>query len=65
MATRVEYSLEVTVNIGNFENVKPGFKIITDVPDGEHPEVTKQRCEATVNQWMDEAVQEIRSVMGR
>lgn len=64
MATQVEYSLEVTVNIGNFENVKPGFKIIADVPAGEHPEATKKRCEDTVNAWMDEAVKNIRSVMG-
>lgn len=31
---RVEYSAEATVNLQNYENVKPGLKVAADVPEG-------------------------------
>ena len=31
----VEYSLETTINTGNFENLKPGFRLVAEVQEGE------------------------------
>lgn len=32
---RVEYRVDATVNLGNFENVKPGITLSSDVAEGE------------------------------
>jgi hypothetical protein len=34
---RITYSAETTINMGNFENVKPHYGMSVDVPDGESP----------------------------
>lgn len=34
---RVEYRVDATVNLGNFENVKPGITLSADVPEGANP----------------------------
>lgn len=35
---RVEYRVDATINLGNFENAKPGYTASADVPDGVAPE---------------------------
>lgn len=59
--TRVEYSVEATVNVGNFENVKPGYKISTNVREGEHPNDAIKRCEDIADKWIVRKVDEIRA----
>jgi hypothetical protein len=56
---RVEYSLEATVNTGNFENLKPGYKLSADVPDGIHPDVIKKKLKALVEDWVAKDVADI------
>lgn len=34
---KVTYSVDATINVGNFENVKPHFSITADVEDGGNP----------------------------
>lgn len=34
---RVHYAVDATVNLGNFENVKPHFAMSADVPEGTSP----------------------------
>lgn len=34
---RITYSAETTINMGNFENIKPHYGMSVDVPDGENP----------------------------
>lgn len=58
---RVEYSKEATINIGNFENVKPGYRVSADVPNGVHPDVAKKKLKALVEGWLNEDIAEERS----
>ncbi len=54
---RVEYSVEATIKTGDFQNAKPGYKISADVPDGEHPSVTKQKLQDLVDGWMNAEIE--------
>lgn len=58
---RVEYSKEATINIGNFENVKPGYRVSADVPNGVHPDEAKKKLKALVEGWLNEDIAEERS----
>lgn len=58
---RVEYACEATVNVGNFENIKPGYKVSADVPEGTSPHDIRAKLKATVNAWLEEDVIEIKS----
>ena len=57
---RVEYNIETTVNTGNFQNVKPGYKVSADVPDGVHPSEVRAKLKALADAWLEEDVDEIR-----
>jgi hypothetical protein len=57
---RVEYTLEATVNMGNFENQKPGYKVSADVPPGVHPGVVRGELKSLVEGWLEEEIKEIR-----
>lgn len=56
---RVRHWAEVTVNTGNFENVRPGYEVSADVPDGVHPDEAKEKLKALVEKWIGEYVNEI------
>lgn len=46
---RVEYHVEATVNLGDFQNIKPGYVISADVPDGVHPQVVIDELKGVVD----------------
>lgn len=56
---RVEYTNEATVNTGNFQNVKPGYKIAADVEEGVHPNEARAALKALVDTWLEEDVNQI------
>lgn len=58
---RVEYSAEITVNTGNFQNVKPGYRLSADVPDGTHPSEVRAKLKGLVEHWLEEDVNEIQA----
>ena len=58
---RVEYSIEMTVNTGNFQNMKPGFKISADVPDDVHPGIILNKLEALAEHRLELKVNEIQA----
>lgn len=53
---RVEYSNEATVNTGNFQNVRPGYKVSADVEAGVHPDEARAALKALVDAWLEEDV---------
>lgn len=57
---RIEYSTEATVNIGDFQNVRPGFKVSADVADGSSPTEAKKLLVGLVNDWLEAEVASIR-----
>lgn len=61
---RVEYSLECTINLGNFENLRPGYKVSADVPDGVNPNEVRSKLKALVDSWAEQDVEEIRRGTG-
>lgn len=58
---RVEYSVEATVNVGDFQNVRPGFTISADVPDGVSPTAVKNKLKQTADVWLEQRVEEIKA----
>lgn len=57
---RVEYSLEATVKVADFEFVKPGYKVSADVEDGVHPSEAKRRLKALVEGWLEEEIDSVK-----
>lgn len=57
---KVRYHNEVTVNLGNFQNTKPGYEIEADVSEGESPRDAFLRLQALVDSLLDENVQAIK-----
>ena len=55
---RVEHSGEATINLGNFENFKPGYRVSADVADGVHPDVAREKLKALVDRWLNEDIAE-------
>ena len=62
---RVEYSCEATVNTGNFTNVRPGYRISADVPEGtsasEVYEYLETRLDARLERKVDSINEELNS----
>ena len=56
---RVEYSNKMTVNIGNFQNLQPGFTISADVPEGENPIEAAHKLRQTVDSLLEAEVKRI------
>jgi hypothetical protein len=59
MATSIRYSAFYTRNLGNFENVKLGYELETDVPDGEKTNDVRERIKAKVQTWIQEDIEEV------
>ena len=55
---RVEYGAEATVNLGDFENVKPGLRMSADVPDGTDPKVVIREIRDLVDSFIEHVVAE-------
>lgn len=55
---RVEYSVEATINMGDFQNVKPGYKLSADVPDDTHPNAVRDKLKALADAWLDQDIDE-------
>lgn len=53
---RVEYAIDATINTGNFQNVKPAYKVSADVPEGEHPDQTRAMLKALADRWLEEDI---------
>lgn len=51
---RVEYSVEATINLGNFQNVRPGYRISADVPEGVHPNEVREKLKALGQSWLEQ-----------
>lgn len=60
---RVEYIIEATVNTGNFQNVKPGYRVSADVPDDQHPSDVRAKLKALADAWLEEDVNTIQREM--
>lgn len=60
---RVEYSVEATVNTGNFTNVRPGYRVSADVPEGTNPAEVKNFLKEKVDAWLEHDVDAIRKEM--
>lgn len=56
---RVTYTNTMTVNIGNYQNLQPGFTISADVPDGESPIEAAQKLRKTVDSLLEAEVKRI------
>lgn len=61
---RVEYSVDATINLGNFQNVKPGYKVSADVPDDQHPSDVRAKLKALADKWLEEDIDQYRSEAG-
>lgn len=55
---RVEYTIDATINTGNFQNVKPGYRVSADVPEGVHPSVVRAELKALVDPWLEADIAE-------
>lgn len=58
---RVEYSAEATVNLGNFENVKPGLKVSADVAEGESTKDVVRNLRELVDSFIEHVVAEAKA----
>lgn len=58
---RVEYSAEATVNLGNFENVKPGLKVSADVAEGESTKDVVRALRELVDSFIEHVVAEAKA----
>jgi hypothetical protein len=55
---RVEYSIETTINLGNFQNVKPGYRLSADIPEGSNASTVRSQLKALADRWLAEDIEE-------
>lgn len=60
---RVEHHVEATINLGNFQNVKPGYVLSADVPDGTHPSDVATKLRGLAEKWLMEDIDRYRAEM--
>lgn len=58
---RVEYSVEATINLGNFENIRPGYRISAEVPEGSNTREVRAQLKALADGWLEEDFEAIRA----
>lgn len=59
----VEYHNEVTINVGNFENVKPGYRVsgtLAGKATKADLEDARAKLQAVVDGWLEADVEKIR-----
>lgn len=57
----VEYHNEVTINIGNFENVKPGYRVSATIKGGaskKQLDDARNKLKGLVDGWLEEDIKE-------
>lgn len=60
---RVEYSVEATINTGNFQNVRPGYRLSADLPAGMHPQDARAKLKKLADAWLEEDIEAIHKDM--
>jgi len=50
---RVTYRIGATINMGDFNNIKPEFEISADVPNGVSPTEVKNKLVTTAEAWLE------------
>lgn len=58
---RVEYGAEATVNLGNFENVRPGLTVSADVAEGEDVKDVVRELRTLVDSFIEHVVAEAKA----
>lgn len=61
---RVEYHNEATINIGDFQNVKPGYAVSATIkgePSRQELEDARARLKSLVDGWLEQDVKEIKA----
>lgn len=58
---RVQYGAEATVNLGNFENVRPGLTVSADVAEGEDTKAVVRQLRELVDSFIEHVVAEAKA----
>jgi hypothetical protein len=58
---KVEYDIEATVNTGNFENVKPGYRVSATVPKDSTADEVREYLRKLADAWLEQEIEEIRN----
>lgn len=58
---RVEYGADATVNLDNFENVKPGLRVAADVEEGESVKAVVRELRELVDSFIEHVVAEAKA----
>lgn len=58
---RVEYGADATVNLDNFENVKPGLRVAADVAEGESVKAVVRELRELVDSFIEHVVAEAKA----
>ena len=58
---RATYGAEATVNLGNFENVRPGLTLSADVEEGESVKVVVRNLRELVDSFIEHVVAEAKA----
>lgn len=58
---RIEYHNDATINTGNFQNLRPGYTVSADVPEGVHPGVIRAKLKGLVDSWLEQDIEKIRA----
>lgn len=62
---RVEYGVDATVNLGDFENVKPGLRVSADVAEGEDTKAVVRELRELVDSFIEHVVAEAKAEKAR
>lgn len=57
----VEYHQEVTINLGDFQNIKPFYSMSAELEDGESPSEAFRKIRSLVEKMMEEEVSQIQA----
>ena len=57
--TQIEYGIEVTINTGNFQNVKPMYKALATIHTSEDPVEAYAALKKLVNDRIEAAVKKV------
>jgi len=61
----IEYKVEATVNLGNFSNVKPQYRVLVHVPEGYTPDQVRAELKRLVDGWLEEDIAEYKDELGK
>lgn len=55
----IEYVVEATVNTGDFQNIRPGFRVVVSLDEGENPNQVKDKLVNRVDGWLEKEINKI------